>query len=148
MSYILRGSIIGVITGGLLACLAGALIGTVFEVIISAAGFGTPLRPKTVCVAALIGLCVGAPLGLVVGGVCGSFLRSLFGVAVGASSGLLTSALGGAFLGWSLRAPGDPVDWVFAIKLSVAGGVIGGLAGAGLGALVEHGLERLGMGAT
>lgn len=148
LSYILRGSIVGVITGGLLACLAGAFIGTVSEVIISAAGFGTPLRTEVIYTAALVGLSVGVPVGLIVGGVCGSFLRSLFGLAVGASTGLLTLALGGAFLGWSLRGPGEPVDSVFALKLIVAGSAVGSLAGAGLGALVDYGLKRLGLGAT
>lgn len=145
LSNILRGSIIGVITGGLLGGLAGAFIGTVFEIIFSAAGFGAPMRPKTIYVAALIGLGVGAPIGLTVGGVCGSFLRSLFGLAVGASTGLLTVALGGGFLGWALRGPGEPVDSILALKLIVAGGVVGSFAGAGLGALVDYCLERLGL---
>jgi hypothetical protein len=147
VSYILRGSIIGAITGGLLACLGGAFAGTVFEVVVSAAGFGAPLRTKTICVAALIGLCVGAPLGAAVGGLCGGFLRGLLGLAAGASAGLLTLALCGAFLGWALRGPGEPLDWVFAFKLMAAGGAVGGLAGTGLGAVLEYGLERLGPGA-
>lgn len=145
LSNILRGSIVGVITGGLLGGLSGAFIGTVLEIIFSAPGFGTPMRPKTIYVAALIGLGVGAPIGLTVGGVCGSFLRRLFGLVVGASTGLLTLALGSGFLGWTLRGPGEPVDSIVTLKLIVAGGVVGGFAGAGLGALLDYGLERLGL---